>query len=81
MKTWWRHSERAESKRLLSAEQHQSHSVMPGQPALPLWLESCRNPLGKDLGRWRSGGLSAGASCIPSSRLCREEQRAASWKR
>lgn len=73
MKFWWRHSERAESKDLLSAE-HQSHSMMLGQPALPLWLESHRNPLGKDLGRWRNGGLSPGPSCIPISRLCREEQ-------
>lgn len=32
-------------------------SVLPmmlGQPVLPLQLESCRHPLGKDLSRWRS---------------------------
>jgi len=29
---------------------------MLGQPALPLWLESRRNPTDKDLGTWRTGG-------------------------
>lgn len=54
LKVCWRHSEKPEGKCLLSVGQCQSYPMMLGQPVLPLQLESCRHPLGKDLSRWRS---------------------------